>query len=95
MPDRPSHQIHHAHALLLLLGSDAYTTVKASSSIIASLVAGAPVVADAATLRAYSFIPADAAFVMKPGEDEVDAMLRVRRGWEDVRAGEKRDASSL
>ena len=72
--------IHRAHGLLLLLASDAYTSTKASSSVVASLVASTPVVADAATLRAYSFIPPGAAFALRKGEDEVGAMLRVRTG---------------
>lgn len=46
-------QIHHAHALLLVLGSGAYTSTKASSSVVTSLVTSTPVIADAATLAAY------------------------------------------
>ncbi|GBF95428.1 hypothetical protein Rsub_08390 [Raphidocelis subcapitata] len=74
-------RIHHTNALLLVLGSSAYVTSKMSSTLVSSLITGTPVVADDALLAAYTedFLPRDAAFVMRPGEDEVDAMLRVLR----------------
>ncbi|KAI8468518.1 MAG: hypothetical protein J3K34DRAFT_477893 [Monoraphidium minutum] len=70
-------QIHRAHALLLVLGSPAYLASKMSSTVVSALTAGVPVVADAAALRAYSFLPRDAVFLMAPGEDEAGAMMRV------------------
>lgn len=73
-------QIHHAHALLLVLGSPVYLTEKMSSSVVSSLTTGVPVIADDAVLGAYTFLNRGAVFRMAPGEDEADVMLRVRRG---------------
>lgn len=80
-PPRRAAQIHHTNALLLVLGSASYTTSKMSSTLVSSLITGTPVVADEGLLAAYSadFLPREAAFVMREGEDEVDAMLRVGR----------------
>lgn len=61
-----------------MLGSDAYLKAKMSSTVLTSLVSGTPVIADRAVLNAYTFLTADDVFLMRPGEDEVDAMLRVR-----------------
>jgi hypothetical protein len=72
-------QIHHAHALLLVLGSPQYMTRKISSTLVSALVSGVPVVADDATLAAYTFLKREHVFYMAPGEDEMAVMLRVRR----------------
>lgn len=79
-PLTPTEQVHHAHALLLILGSPAYLTSKMSSTVVSSLTAGVPIIADEAVLKAYSFLNHDEVFLMRPGEDEVDAMMRVSRG---------------
>jgi hypothetical protein len=74
-------QIHHTHALLLVLGSPAYLDAKMSSTIVTSLMTGVPVVADESFLKAYTFLAREDVFLMKKGEDEVDAMLRVSLCW--------------
>jgi hypothetical protein len=51
-----------------------------SSTVVSSLTTGVPVIADEAVLRAYSFLGHEDVFLMHKGEDEVDAMLRVRGG---------------
>lgn len=61
-----------------MLGSQIYVTAKMSSTIVSSLMTGVPVVADEAVLKAYTFLGRDDVFLMHAGEDEVDAMLRVR-----------------
>jgi hypothetical protein len=71
-----------------VLGSPAYLRSKMSSTLVSSLITGTPVVADEAMLKAYSFLHRGDVFLMEPGEDEVDAMLRVRGGaWGLGRAG--------
>lgn len=83
-PPTPLHphpcQIHHTHALLLVLGSPVYLTSKMSSTMVSSLMTGVPVIADEAVLKAYTFLTHDDVFLMRHGEDEVDAMLRVSGG---------------
>jgi len=51
-----------------------------SSTVLTSLMTGAPVIADDAVLRAYTFLTREDVFLMREGEDEVDVMLRVRAG---------------
>jgi hypothetical protein len=70
-------QLHHSHALLLVLGSKVYLTQKISSTIVSSLMTGIPVVADDATLAAYTFLKKEHVFYMAPGETEMTVMLRV------------------
>jgi hypothetical protein len=70
-------QIAATHALLMLLGSDNYLRQKMSSTVVSSLMTGVPVIADAAVLHAYTFLAPGTAFVMGPGESELDVMLRV------------------
>lgn len=53
-------------------------TRKISSTLVSALVSGVPVVADDATLAAYTFLKREHVFYMAPGEDEMAVMLRVR-----------------
>lgn len=61
-----------------MLGSPQYMTRKISSTLVSALVSGVPVVADDATLAAYTFLKREHVFYMAPGEDEMAVMLRVR-----------------
>ena len=69
--------MHHSHALLMVLGSHNYLTQKISSTVVSSLMTGIPVVADDATLAAYTFLKKENVFYMAPGENEMSVMLRV------------------
>ncbi|KAL2753086.1 hypothetical protein ACRALDRAFT_1066011 [Sodiomyces alcalophilus JCM 7366] len=57
--------------------SDTYLDRKASSTVPASLIAGAPLVASEGLLAAYSYLPREAAWVAEPGEGEMDVIERV------------------
>ncbi|ROT36151.1 hypothetical protein SODALDRAFT_328521 [Sodiomyces alkalinus F11] len=57
--------------------SDTYLDRKASSTVPASLIAGAPLVASEELLAAYSYLPREAAWVAEPGEGEMDVIERV------------------
>lgn len=64
-------------ALLPAFASDTYFDRKASSTIPASLIAGAPIVASEELLKAYSYMPREATWVARPGEGEMDVIERV------------------
>ncbi|KXZ51932.1 hypothetical protein GPECTOR_11g58 [Gonium pectorale] len=71
--------IHRSFALIPALGSSKYYTDKFSSTILSSLIAGTPVVADARFLAAYRFFTPETVYVQGEGEQEVDVMLRLLR----------------
>ncbi|KAF4450321.1 hypothetical protein F53441_6604 [Fusarium austroafricanum] len=64
-------------ALLPAFASETYFDRKASSTIPASLIAGAPIVASEELLAAYSYMPREATWVARPGEGEMDTIERV------------------
>ncbi|CEI66629.1 hypothetical protein FVEN_g10173 [Fusarium venenatum] len=64
-------------ALLPAFASDTYFDRKASSTIPASLIAGAPIVATEELLKAYSYMPREATWLARPGEGEMDVIERV------------------
>ncbi|KAI8667162.1 hypothetical protein LRP88_01087 [Fusarium phalaenopsidis] len=57
--------------------SDTYYDRKASSTIPASLIAGAPIVANEELLNAYTYLPKEVTWVARPGEGEMDTIERV------------------
>lgn len=57
--------------------SDEYLDRKASSTVPASLIAGAPLVVDEDILKAYSYLPREIAWVAEEGEGEMDVIKRV------------------
>jgi hypothetical protein len=71
-------QIHHTHALLMLLGSNNYLLQKMSSTVVSSLMTGTPIIADAKVLKSYTFLKPEHVHLMGPGETEMDVMQRVR-----------------
>ncbi len=66
---------------MLVLGAKFYLQYKISSTTVSSLMTGVPIIADAATLKAYTYLTPEHVFLMHPGEDEVDIMLRVSERW--------------
>lgn len=72
-------QIHHTHALLMLLGSNNYLLQKMSSTVVSSLMTGTPIIADAQVLKSYTFLKPEHVHLMGPGETEMDVMQRVLR----------------
>ncbi|KAF6265877.1 hypothetical protein COO60DRAFT_767541 [Scenedesmus sp. NREL 46B-D3] len=72
-------QIHHTHALLMLLGSNNYLLQKMSSTVVSSLMTGTPIIADAKVLKSYTFLKPEHVHLMGPGETEMDVMQRVLR----------------
>lgn len=52
--------IESAIALLLAFASKAYYTLKASSSVAASIICGTPLLADSELLAAYTYVSPDA-----------------------------------
>ncbi|KAF5682891.1 hypothetical protein FCIRC_4748 [Fusarium circinatum] len=64
-------------AVLPAFASETYFDRKASSTIPAALIAGAPIVATEELLKAYSYLPREATWVARPGEGEMDVIERV------------------
>jgi len=64
-------------AVLPAFASETYFDRKASSTIPAALIAGAPIVASEELLKAYSYLPRDTTWVARPGEGEMDVIERV------------------
>ncbi|KAG2487806.1 hypothetical protein HYH03_013650 [Edaphochlamys debaryana] len=69
-------------ALLTLFADDSYYDTKFSSTVLASLSTGTPILADAPFLSAYSFLNASTTWALQPGEGLVRGMQRVAaEGW--------------
>ncbi|KAI1615105.1 hypothetical protein EDD37DRAFT_393337 [Exophiala viscosa] len=64
-------------AVLPAFASSGYLDRKASSTIPAALIAGAPVLASEQILAAYTYLPREAVWMVKPGETEMTAMARL------------------
>ncbi|KAF5676802.1 hypothetical protein FHETE_1995 [Fusarium heterosporum] len=85
-------------SILPAFASETYFDRKASSTIPASLIAGAPIVATEELLKAYSYLPREAAWVARPGEGEMDVIERViddREGFLKRRQAVRDLAASL
>lgn len=70
--------------------SETYLDRKASSTVPASLIAGAPLVASEELLASYSYLPREAAWVARPGEGEMDVIERVIGEKDEFREKRKR-----
>lgn len=66
-----------ALAVLPAFASPVYLTHKASSSVAAAVICGTPLLADAALLDAYSYLPRSSVFETVAGEREASAMARI------------------
>ena len=84
-------------ALIPAFGEEEYLTVKSSSSVPASLIAGVPLVATRDILRSYSYLTAEDVYVQEDHETELDVIERVVKGPSEERrrklnsAGARRD----
>jgi hypothetical protein len=68
----------HSVALIPALASDAYTNgSKITSTVVTSLISGVPILADAALMHAYSFLPPSCFYHQWCNESVADGMLRV------------------
>ena len=67
----------HTFALLPAFASEEYLDRKASSTVPAGLIGGTPLVATKEILRAYSYLPEDAAYLQEEDETEFDVIERV------------------
>lgn len=67
-------------ALLPSFSKRAYLETKASSTVAASLISGAPMVADRAILETYSYLPKECVWFREEGETELEAALRGMEG---------------
>lgn len=63
--------------LLTAFASKVYFREKSSSTVAASLICGAPLLTETATLNVYSYLSASSVWLRRSGEDDVDAMLRI------------------
>lgn len=66
-----------AYAVLPAFATDHYYDRKASSTVPASIIAGAPLVASPELLNSYTYLPREAAWEMRKGESELDTVRRV------------------
>lgn len=65
--------------LLPSFASKDYYDIKASSTVPAALIAGAPLVANTELLKAYTYVPEGAVWKQEDGESEMDVVRRVVR----------------
>ncbi|KAG2488894.1 hypothetical protein HYH03_012524 [Edaphochlamys debaryana] len=70
-------EIHQSWALIPAFGSPTYLTTRLTSTVLASLTTGTPLVATRQFLKVYSFLGEEHVFVQEDGEDEMDTMIRV------------------
>ena len=75
-----------ALAVLPAFASPVYLTRKASSSVAAAVICGTPLLADAALLRAYSYLPPRAVFETAADERLAVAVSRIAAHSSEVRA---------
>lgn len=66
-----------AMAVLPAFATKDYFDRKASSTIPASIIAGAPIVASEELLQSYTYLPREATWVVEEGETELDTVRRV------------------
>ncbi|GJC88665.1 hypothetical protein ColLi_11503 [Colletotrichum liriopes] len=65
-----------AFTIIPAFADDGYLDRKASSTVPAALIAGAPIVANEQLLKAYTYLPREAVWLSEPGEDEMDTIKR-------------------
>ncbi|KAH8168464.1 hypothetical protein LIA77_11728 [Sarocladium implicatum] len=66
-----------AFAVLPSFATKEYYDRKASSTVPASIIAGAPLIANEELLESYSYLPREATWVVREGESELDTALRI------------------
>ncbi|GAX79067.1 hypothetical protein CEUSTIGMA_g6507.t1 [Chlamydomonas eustigma] len=70
-------RIYRSFALVPAFGMPVYYESRISSTIIASLITGVPLIAEQRLLDTYTFFTPEHVFLRKEGEDEVAAMYRI------------------
>ncbi|GKT49668.1 uncharacterized protein ColSpa_09849 [Colletotrichum spaethianum] len=65
-----------AFTIIPAFADEGYLDRKASSTVPAALIAGAPIVASEQLLAAYTYLPREAVWLSEPGEDEMDTIKR-------------------
>ena len=83
----------HQFAVLPAFASETYYDRKASSSIPAALIAGAPVVASQRLLDAYTYLPREAVWLSREGESEMQVIERVVGEGQGEEFERKREAA--
>ena len=76
-------------ALLPAFASDGYFHTKASSTIPAALIAGAPLIATAELVEAYSYLSEDAVWIQEEGMSDMDVVAQVLQMSEEERRRKK------
>ena len=71
--------------LIPAFGEEDFLTVKSSSSIPASLIAGVPLVATRDILRSYSYLTAEDVYVQEDHERKLDVIERIVKGSREGR----------
>lgn len=66
-----------SYAVLPAFATEEYFDRKASSTVPASIIAGAPLIATEELLEAYTYLPREAAWVVKHGETELATVRRI------------------
>ncbi|KAK0383035.1 hypothetical protein NLU13_8951 [Sarocladium strictum] len=66
-----------AYAVLPAFATDHYFDRKASSTVPASIIAGAPLVASKQLLESYTYLPREATWEIQEGESELDTVRRI------------------
>ena len=79
----------HTFALLPAFANDEYLSIKASSTVPASLLAGAPLVATKEILAAYSYLPDNAVYLQNDGETELEFIGKVLKAKSNERKAKK------
>jgi hypothetical protein len=64
-------------ALLTAFASNVYFTMKASSTVAASLITQVPLLTEMKTLQVYNYLSPDSVWLKRPGNSDVQAMLSV------------------
>jgi hypothetical protein len=82
-------------AVLPAFASPVYLTRKASSSVAAAVICGTPLLADAALLQAYSYLPPRAVFETTADERLAVAVSRIAAHSSEVRVAHGPDQPCL
>jgi hypothetical protein len=72
-----------AYAVLPAFATPHYYDRKASSTVPASIIAGAPLVASEELLAAYTYLPREATWEVKENESELDTVRRIIGNYEE------------
>ncbi|EFJ50229.1 hypothetical protein VOLCADRAFT_104053 [Volvox carteri f. nagariensis] len=77
-------KIYSSYALVPAFGSNQYFKTRISSTVLASLTTCVPMIVTQKMLDVYSFFKEEHVFLQRPGEREVDVMMRILSMEDDV-----------